>query len=267
MANTPKSILTAVLLLAFLQTTCAQQLPVKILFVGNSITSFNNMPNIFTQLALEKKHTVSIHTLVFDGMRLNNYLGEVQVGETRFVSVLDTIATGNFNFVIIQDGLLEPVKPFEKIELFYNSVLKFDSICKKHASRLIIFKPYPIPVFPKIYCGRSLVSNEMGCTEEFLDEKQLLGSIKDIFNQFNELNIIVAPIGEAFVTARAKHRRIRLYADDEDFHPSAFGSYLMACVYYRICFSEKLESKTCLPIKCKEALVAQKIANEIIIKN
>lgn len=267
MAKDSKMMLFTSFLLALLQTVCAQPSPVKILFIGNSISSFNEMPDIFKQLALGKNHLVSIQTLTFDGMRLNNYLNEVRVGESLYVSVIDTIAYGNFNFVIIQDGLLVPVKPFEKTELFYNSVIKFDSVCKKHASQLIVFEPYPIPVFPKIYCGRSLLSNEMLCTETFFDEKQVLDSINVVFDRLRALNITVAPIGDAFVSASANHPTINLYADDEDFHPSAFGSYLMACVYYRTCFSGKLESKVCIAENCSDALIAQSIANEITIKN
>ena len=219
MANNSKIIVSAIFLLAFLQTIYAQQSTIKVLFIGNSITSFNNMPNIFKQLTLEKNHSVSIHTLTLDGMRLYDYLHSVRVDKSMVVSILDTIASGNFNFVIIQDGLSMPVKPIEKIELFYNSVIKFDSVCKRHQSRLIIFEPYPIPVFPKIYCGKSISSNEMSCTDQFFDKYQLLDSIKNVFNQFIELNIIVAPIGDAFVSASANYPKMDLYADDEDFHP------------------------------------------------
>jgi len=262
-----KKITILVMLLSCISYQYAQP-PKKVLFIGNSITSFNDMPWIFEQLTQDQGDSVIVKTLTVDGVRLKDYLGLLQVDQYSYISAVDTIANGNYDFVIVQDALTTAITPIDRIELFFYSVEKFDSICQVYNCKLVLFKPYPIPIFPTIYCGKCRITSEINCTDEFLDSFQLLDSITTMFEQLSEKFIMkVAPIGDAFVSCSKKRPELNLYADNEDFHPSFFGSYLMACIYYRICFSKPINSNLFLSLNSTDAVFAQHIANDLVLIN
>jgi hypothetical protein len=170
---------------------------IKILFIGNSFTQRNDLPGLIAAMAAERDLVVHSKLISSGGASLR----------THWNAGLATkeIATGHYNYVVLQEQSTLPVKNPTRMS---DNVRLFDEIIKEAAARTVLY---------------------MTWAREYAPETQQ--AITDAYNSVGkELGAILVPVGLVWQRFLAKHHEPSLYDRDQS-HPSFAGSYLAACVF------------------------------------
>ena len=210
--------------LFFLSWNTLAQGPVtkKVLFIGNSYTGNNNLPQLTANVAISVGDTLIIDQHTPGGERLFEHAVNA--------TAMQKIFSADWDHVVLQAQSQEPSWSDNQVqqEVFPYATILCDSIRAND--------PCTRPVFYMTW-GRENgdASNCSGlpsvCTYEGMDSVlnqnyQIMGADNDAF---------VSPVGAVWHYIRDNHPGIDLYAVDES-HPSQAGSYAGACTFYTILF-------------------------------
>jgi hypothetical protein len=190
----------------------------RVLFLGNSYTDVNNLPQLLSDVA-----TSMGDILIFDS---NNPGGYTLQGHSTNAASLGKIMLGNWDNVVLQEQSQLPSFPISQVEA---EVFPFahilDSIIKA-------YNPCSETVFYMTW-GRmngdasNCASWPPVCTYEGMDS--LLNLRYRMMADSN--HAILSPVGAVWHYVRQNFPSINLYQADES-HPSIEGSYLAACTFY-----------------------------------
>jgi len=176
----------------------------NILFIGNSFTARNNVPELTAQTAAARGRKLA-HSLISAGgasLRMHWNKGEAQ----------RVLAATRFDYVVLQEQSTLPVK---NVSRMHENVRLFDDAIRSAGSKTVLY---------------------MTWSRQFEPQNQKL--ITDAYDEIGaELGAIVVPVGVAWQQALAKHPDLNLY-DKDGSHPSLAGSYLAACVFFSVLYNE-----------------------------
>ncbi len=195
---------------------CAQQK--SVLFIGNSYTGYNNLPQMVANVAISTGDTLNIDSYTPGGARLLNHAVNPQT--------LAKIASQNWDYVAIQAQSQEPSWPITQVQndVFPYAAILCDSIRSGSSCSMPLFymtwgrkngDASNCPNWPPV------------CTYQGMDS--LLSERYQIMA--NDNDALVSPVGAVWKYIRANHPGIDLYSPDES-HPSLAGSYAAACAFY-----------------------------------
>ncbi len=208
-----------VLLLAALPARAQQT---DVLFVGNSYTATNDLPNMFRQIALSLGEPVNTTMQAPGGYTFANHLFDP--------ATQNTIASQQWDYVVLQEQSLRGALPTN--ETFSNidaTALNYDIQESSECAYPVFFMTWGYEN------GYNLTSWEYPELNTYAGMQQAL---RDNYTQFAlENEGYVSPVGWAWKHVRDTHPDIELYQADES-HPSVAGTYLAACVFYCTIFRE-----------------------------
>jgi hypothetical protein len=196
------------------------QLKFKVLFLGNSYTSVNNLPQLIYNAALSVGDT-----LVFDSHTPGGYqLLSHSIDNTS----LSKIMTGGWHYVVMQGQSQEPIVANNDFNIgganVYNKVKQYN--------------PCAV-VMPYVTWGRKNGDNS-NCAN-FPVMCTYMGMDTTLRNKYINLakftNGELAPVSAVWQYLRQNHPTIELYQADES-HPSLEGSYAAACCFYASIFKK-----------------------------
>ena len=196
------------------------QLSYKVLYLGNSYTGVNNLPQLIHDAALSAGDT-----LIFDSYTPGGYQLEDHAQDA---NSLAKIQAGGWHYVVIQAQSQEPIT-FQN--QFSNGANALYNQIKTH-NPCAVTMPYMTwgrkngdasicPFFP------------VACTYQSMDS--VLRS--RYLNLTASLNGEVSPVSVVWNYLRNNHPTIDLYMADES-HPSMAGSYAAACCFYTMLFKK-----------------------------
>ena len=237
--------------LVFIFSTAHAQKKISALFLGNSYTQYNNLPNLVAQLAL-----AGGDTLEFDS---NTPGGYTMMGHSTNATSIAKINSRSWDFVVLQEQSQIPsFSPAQVATDFYpharavNNLIKANDSCtttmfymtwgRKNgdASNCAVYPPV--------------------CTYWGM-QRRLRHSYLEIGD---ELNAMVAPVGLAWKESRKIDSTYNLYTGDNS-HPNASGSYLAACVFYAMIFEKSPAGSTyTFSLSASNAMYLQNIAEQIV---
>ncbi len=212
------------ILLAFLLIPLAtfSQETKKVLFLGNSYTAVNNLPNIISALA-----TSTGDALVFDS---NTPGGQTLQQHVQNAVSTNKIAQGNWDFVVLQEQSQVPSFPDGYVNANFfpaaqslNNLITANNPCAETVFYMTWGRrdgdPQNCPSWPPV------------CTFEGMNNL--------IANRYSsaahENQGIVSPVGAVWKNIRENFPAIELYSSDGS-HPSLAGSYLAACTFYTVLY-------------------------------
>ena len=179
----------------------------RVLFIGNSHTYFNDMPYIFKQICQENNIDVEVTMLARGYKGLDYHCKEPQ---TRF-----NILYGNYDVVVLQ----HLQSGFDK-EVLYNSTKKLKEWINISGAK------------PILYITWTLKSER---------DKQWI--LTDGYKEVGEkLGIDVSPVGEVWWRYFDKYQEDNLYFKD-DKHASPLGSTLAAYTIFSTIFGKKAKTR------------------------
>jgi len=176
----------------------------NILFIGNSFTARNNVPELIAQMAAAQGRKLA-HSLISAGgasLRMHWNKGEAQ----------RVLAATPFDFVVLQEQSTLPVKNATRM---HENIRLFDDAIRSAGSKTVLYMTWSRQLEPQ---NQKLIT----------DAYDAIGA---------ELGAIVVPVGVAWQQALAKHPDLNLY-DKDGSHPSLAGSYLVACVFFSVLYKE-----------------------------
>jgi hypothetical protein len=226
---------------------------IRILFIGNSYTYVNDLPNTFRQLALAAGDSVMVDNNTPGGYTFN--------GHTTNATTLAKIMLGNWDYVVLQAQSQEPsFSPASVLANTYPGAKTLDSLVK-------VYNPCAETVFYMTWGRKNGDASNCAfyppvCT--YAGMQQRLRESYLLFSQDN--NATCAPVGMAWKKVIDSFSSVNLYQADAS-HPSIHGTYLTACVFYATIFHKPTASNPFLPvgISNSEAFYMQQYADNTVL--
>ena len=183
----------------------------KILFVGNSFTYYWNLPSVVESMAKERGISLNIYQSTAGSATLKDHWNSERSLLTR--SLIDN---ESFSIVILQDYSSNPLLKQKESHEYFNRFIK---LVHSKESEVIIYGTWMFPAInQKKYEGSDPIQN----------------SLKSITKKTNSR---MAPVGTAFRLFQKTHPSIPIFTSDNK-HPSAVGTYLAACVFFKMITGE-----------------------------
>lgn len=203
----------AICTLLFSINTQAQD-SISVLFVGNSYTYVNDLPNVFKQLTGSLGDEATVDSKTNGGFTFQNHLVDPVT--------MTKIHAKPWDYVILQGQSQEPSFPFGQV----------------NANTLPPAVALADSVYANSFCGQAMYFMTWG---RQVGDPQW-DSINTFYKMNNRLrnayvriadsaNASVAPVGVAWKYIIDNHPTINLYSPDGS-HPSLEGTYLAACTFY-----------------------------------
>ena len=189
---------------------------VRILFIGNSFTYHNKMPQMVDSIATSQKRAVSITTVVKGCQRLSGHLQNERLHQL--------LKKGGWDFVVIQEQSTDPALPTAQVvEKVYPSAHALDSLIMAGSpdAKVIFFMTWghkygyrePMPEYPPMN------------SYEGMQHRLITSYLEMAYDN----DALCAPVGMAWKRVREERPDVVLYNND-CYHPSRIGSYLAANV-------------------------------------
>lgn len=234
---------------AFSQSITEQK---KILLIGNSLTYYNDMGKMLSEMFYKSNLESSVYEISKPGVWLkNHYLNLSGNGD---IAISKDFKKGNkdnnlwvkldknehWDWVILQDAPVRMLIPQIKEAFFERYSKRIDSLVKNSGGRSILFLPYTVlQKYPFTLCQPASYSEKEVCLDNICCSDTLNSSddelkiyINAVEKLRNENGFAIAPVGIAFDKVAKLNLDINLFADNEG-HPSELGSFLMACIYFQ----------------------------------
>lgn len=181
-----------------------QQKPVSILFVGNSLTYVNNLPEKVRQIAKEKGMHINTVMLASPDYALVDHLAEGKLPQM--------VYEGQFTYLVVQQG---PSSQSEGRDLLMNAVSELQKICEANNTKLALYMVWPA----------------------YQNYHHFNGVIKNYTDAATRVNAILCPVGAEWKKYIDRTGDISYYGSDQ-FHPSAKGTQVAAEIIYNSLFSK-----------------------------
>jgi hypothetical protein len=196
---------------------------IRVLFIGNSLTYFNNLPGTLVDLALSSGDTIRAVMVAYPDYALVDHL--------RQGAAVSAIAASTWNFVVLQQG---PSSLQVNRDSLIAMTRLFDVPIKQTGAKTALFGVWPQTVNAVTF-PRAIESYQMAATA--------VGGVH-------------LPVGAAWQAALAEDSTLPLYNAD-GLHPSELGTYLAALVMY-----ERLTGKDARLLRSR-AVVAGRVLTDV----
>jgi hypothetical protein len=194
----------------------------RVLFIGNSYTTSNNLPQLLGLVASSMGDTVISDISAPGGYTFQSHFNNA--------TTRTKIAAGNWDFVVLQAQSQEPAFPDEQVaaETFpyaqkLDSLIEAANPCTETAFFLTWGRKNGdasnCPIYPPI-CTFSGMQDKL--SERYLQMADICGGI-------------TIPVGEVWRKMRTQYPNEELYNADGS-HPALSGSYLASLVFYHSLF-------------------------------
>ena len=215
-------------LLLLTSITCFGQENTSVLFVGNSYTSYNNLPVLFQDLSSSMGKTVVVEAKVNGGYTFQSHANDPVTYQKMNASQWD--------YVVLQAQSQEPSFPYGQVnsQTLPYAVQLADSVqTTSDCSQAMFFMTW----------GRQNGDPQWDSINTF---DKMNSRLRNAYLRFaDSSNSSVSPVGVAWKYIRDNHPNIGLYTGDGS-HPKPAGSYLAACTFYASIFHESPVGSTFL---------------------
>lgn len=171
----------------------------QFLFIGNSLTYFNDLPGTMAQLGASGNHTIRVGSVARPNFALIDHANGLS-------DALDVIRLGGWDYVVLQQG---PSALPESRDTLIIAARMLDSAIRGSGGRTALLMVWP-------ESSRFIVFDDV--------RDSYLTAAQDVEGLF-------LPAGEAWRTAWAEDQTLAFYGPD-GYHPSPLGTYLAALVVY-----------------------------------
>jgi len=203
--------------------------PIKILFIGNSYTYYNDMPKMLECISASNGVAIKVSMIVKGG--------ETIKGHWKKGNALNSIKNNNWDFVVLQEQSLWALFPYSRKRFFEYASL-FATEIEKTGARPVFFVTW----------AREPNSN-------WYNKHKLADVLKNYDNMQYLINYnyqkmadntggLIVPVGDYWNNVNSSG--LSLYINDGS-HPNIHGSYLTALVFYKYLISQNTNGEIWKP--------------------
>ncbi|MCK4837602.1 MAG: SGNH/GDSL hydrolase family protein, partial [Desulfobulbaceae bacterium] len=190
-----------------------------VLFIGNSYTSSNGLPDMFERMALSGGYRVHVAMVAPGGWTLTDHLLSAET--------LEKIRGTGWDFVVLQEQSVIPSLFDTRERQMYPAIRQVHDEIKAVGADTILFMTW----------GRR---NGLP-SEGHRDFASMQAALETGYLKIgNELNLAIAPVGVAWWNGLRSAPQLDLWVEDGS-HPNREGTYLAACVLYGVIFGQSPE--------------------------
>jgi len=214
------AVVTLGLLIVTMNTGCPSEERVpactRVLFIGNSYTTVNDLPGVFASLARSGGHRVETKSAAVDGWTLANHADAP--------ATATALTAGRWDIVVLQEQSQIPaIEEFRQTQM-YPAARRLISAIRNQGARPLFYLTWgrrdgwPQTGMPTYASMQSAIDD--GYLAIAADQR-----------------VATAPVGDAWATLVARGAGGTLWQPDGS-HPTEAGTYLAACVFYATIFRE-----------------------------
>ena len=170
----------------------------NVLFVGNSFTARNDLPNTIAGLARAAGARFDHRLVSVGGASLRTHWNKGEAAAA--------IGDGGFDYVVLQEQSTLPIKNAGRMR---ENVILFDQAIRRAGARTALYMTW---------ARRHAPETQEAITDAYASAARETGAL-------------LVPVGAAWQRFLAAHERPVLH-DRDGSHPTAAGSYLAACVFF-----------------------------------
>ena len=245
-----KSIIILVFL--FIASAGFSQTTKKVLFIGNSYTYYNNLPDLVSSLAATDGNTLILDSHTPGGSSLSQHASNP--------TVLNKITSKDWDFVVLQDQSQKPSFPYQQVQsdVYPFAEILVDSIYSNYECSL--------PLFYATW-GRQNGDAQWDSINTF--EKMNTRLFNAYAYMSSQAEGMLSPIGIGFAHIKQDANAVvnfnDLYTSDGS-HQSLSGSYLAACIFNNVIYDVISIGNTYVPagINTAEATYIQGVADHVV---
>lgn len=191
-----------------------QAKPLRVLFIGNSYTYENNLPEMLRQFSIAGKRSRPLeYTTIAPGDSTLH-----MAWDRRLAS--NTIAKGGWDYVVLQEHSTAPLNNRASM-IEYGKL--FDKQIRKSGAHTVLYVTW---------ARRGIPGQQQG--------------INDAYSSLAlETGALVCPVGPARATVVQTRTNLDLYQADGS-HPSPAGTYLAACMFYNMFYGASPSGLPCV---------------------
>ena len=220
--------------------------PTRVLFIGNSLTFVNDLPEVFAELARSGGHSVEVDMSAQGGQTLADHATSP--------STLKKITDQRWNFVVLQEQSKIPAIAEQHSQQMVPAVRLLDGKIGEIGAYTMLFMTW---------AGRDGLPGA-----GFEDYAAMQAGIETGYLEVaGEIGAMVAPAGAAWQRALEGDPQLELWQRD-GIHPSPEGTYLAACVFYATLLGQSPEGASYLAGLPEEtARFLQAVAAETVLRD
>ena len=240
------------LLLLSLKGMAADNDSLRVLWIGNSYTYFNDLPTLVRDIAGSQRVKLSMTAVLKGGERLAGHLKNEQL--------LKAFKQGGWDYVIVQEQSTLPAMSTAEVNReVYPYAHTIDSLIHQGSpkAQVILYMTWGHK-YGTIYKVDYPLAKRYDTMQERLITSYLEMAIAE--------NAWCAPVGMAWRTIRQTHPELQLYADDTT-HPSLLGSYLAANVIFTTIYQKPYQTGVKRGIDDATAELLQQTAQQCVLDN
>jgi hypothetical protein len=225
---------------------------IHVLFIGNSLTNYNDTPQILQKMLDEKNSNVKIDQITNSGFSLGRHLNKMMVSKSENgVNILvknkkeiteteKKLKEKKWDIIVLQTGGVAVLIP-ESVEYQVDpAIKKIKHIVNNQNTRFILFNTWTTKIdYPKKYCYSGRILNEKldpnkeFCSAAIKNSKQYLELLKESYKNIAEENTLeITNHSDIFQNAFDNHPELKILEDN--MHPSKNGAFLSACIFYKL---------------------------------
>lgn len=226
--------------------------PTKILFLGNSFTGWNEMPNMVKSYGDSTNVEIYVDTYLLYGRSLY---------EISIAAALETkIKSKDWDFIVMQDSPYRIAYPddFANSNPLYPAIqrIKHLALLNNESTKFVFFLPWAYED------GQYWV--EPDGDDYFEMQRKVIENTIEIGEIFE---LLIAPVGFAWNALIYSGNEIKLFEDDLT-HPTVEGSYLAASVIFSTIFNLPVTNNSySAEISSENASYMQNIATESVFNS
>lgn len=249
-------LMTLALMVPFMaqaQKSKAKADTVKVLFIGNSFTYYNDMPSMVDSIARTQKRPMKIVSITKGGERLRGHLKNEKL--------LKLLKRGGWDFVVVQEQSSDPAMHSSLVARdVYPAAHKIDSF-------IHVGSPQAKTIFYMTWghkYGLRKPSPDYWLANTYEGMQQRL--VSSYLEMAYDNNALCAPVGLAWREVRHGRPYMALYRPD-CYHPSVAGSYLAANVIYTTMFPKRYQTAYLAGLDPTDAEYLQQMAQNAVFDN
>ena len=229
---------------------------INVLIVGNSLTYYHNMPQTLQEILKETDPHINIEQSTFPGMPLSGHLNQIITSSSESEVSTRLKMTGEktetekkieekkWDIIILQTGTISVLIPENRRYKINNAISDIRRLVNNPKCKFILFNTWASKdEYPKEYCYPCTLIDESiesakCCSPVINNLRQEVSVINEAYEKLaTDNNLIRSDNGTKFFETQLKHPEIELY--DDNSHPSKFGSFLNACIFYQMLTDKK----------------------------
>ena len=245
------AILIAVI--SFAATSYNRNDAVKILFIGNSLTSANNLPAMVADIANSQDDHLIFDAYTPGGARLFHHASDK--------NIMRKLRDQSWDFVVLQEQSQYPGFGAKQLA---TDVFPYAT---QLAAQVRKANPQTHAVFYMAMANRKGDPANEHVSAQLLTYEGAQARVSRSYSKMARDNRgLIAPVGEAWRTTRQQRPQIELYGDNT--HPNPSGTYLAACVFYATLFQRPCTGAA-VPrgLDQADAEYLQRVADEVVLKS